>query len=185
MRKTGTVIWFDSAKGFGSLRVEGVGDVLLHRTVVEAAGITSIREGAALDCEIVHKPKGPQVGHIYAVLDPGPEPPVAIDDPPTLHRLSLREPEPSGPLFEAECKWFSRAKGYGFVAALGHDGRHFRAHGPATQARHARTETGPTHLGASRTAAQKAPPQPRSEKSPATSATRCANPRTPAKSKPA
>ena len=119
MRKTGTVKWFDPAKGFGFLTVEGFGDVLLHRTVVEAAGFTSIREGAILDCEIDQKPKGAQVREIHAVLDPGPEPPAASGIPPLNRRQRIPEPEPSGPTFEAKCKWFSRPKGFGFVVALG------------------------------------------------------------------
>ena len=46
MRVTGTVKFFNTAKGFGFIQPEGGGkDVFVHATALEAAGIRSLNEG--------------------------------------------------------------------------------------------------------------------------------------------
>jgi cold shock protein len=121
MRAKGTVKWFDPVKGFGFLVVEGVGDVLLQRAALETLEVDALATGAILDVEIVEKPKGAQVKKILAVVDWG------FKTPPLPAPPAKRAPRPrevlfegaSGSAFEAECKWFSRPKGYGMVAAPG------------------------------------------------------------------
>ena len=51
---TGTVKFFNSAKGFGFIEQEGGGaDVFVHASAVERAGMNSIVEGQKLSFEIV------------------------------------------------------------------------------------------------------------------------------------
>lgn len=70
-RVRGRVQWFDAAKGFGFVVSKDiVGDVLLHRSVLDAIGIDGIREGAVLEFDLVRKLKGPQITRIHAVLAP-------------------------------------------------------------------------------------------------------------------
>jgi CspA family cold shock protein len=46
MRLTGTVKFFNAAKGFGFIQPESGGkDVFVHATALEAAGIRSLKEG--------------------------------------------------------------------------------------------------------------------------------------------
>ena len=46
MRVTGTVKFFNSAKGYGFIQPEGGGkDVFVHATALEQAGIRSLNEG--------------------------------------------------------------------------------------------------------------------------------------------
>ncbi|MBO0766296.1 MAG: cold-shock protein [Hyphomicrobiaceae bacterium] len=46
MRVTGTVKFFNTAKGYGFIQPEGGGkDVFVHATALEAAGIRSLNEG--------------------------------------------------------------------------------------------------------------------------------------------
>jgi CspA family cold shock protein len=46
MRTTGTVKFFNTAKGFGFIQPEGGDkDVFVHATALEAAGISSLNEG--------------------------------------------------------------------------------------------------------------------------------------------
>ena len=45
MRITGTVKWFNNAKGFGFIEREGGSDVFVHISAVERAGLQSLREG--------------------------------------------------------------------------------------------------------------------------------------------
>ena len=51
---TGTVKWFNSAKGFGFIQPDTGGkDVFVHISAVERAGLSSLNEGAKVSYEIV------------------------------------------------------------------------------------------------------------------------------------
>lgn len=52
--QTGTVKWFNSQKGFGFIQPEaGGGDVFVHISAVERAGLRSLVEGQKLGYELV------------------------------------------------------------------------------------------------------------------------------------
>ncbi len=56
---SGTVKWFNAAKGFGFVTCDdGRRDVFVHASVVEAAGLGSLAEGQALTMQVVETPKG-------------------------------------------------------------------------------------------------------------------------------
>ena len=49
----GTVKWFNSQKGFGFIQPdEGGGDVFVHISAVERAGLSSLNEGQKLSFEL-------------------------------------------------------------------------------------------------------------------------------------
>jgi CspA family cold shock protein len=51
---TGTVKWFNEAKGFGFIQPDAGGpDVFVHISAVERAGITDLNEGQKIAYEIV------------------------------------------------------------------------------------------------------------------------------------
>jgi len=50
----GTVKWFNGQKGFGFIQPEdGSGDVFVHISAVERAGMSSLNEGQKISFEIV------------------------------------------------------------------------------------------------------------------------------------
>jgi cold shock protein len=51
---TGTVKWFNPAKGFGFIQPDNGGkDVFVHISAVEKAGLSSLYEGAKVSYEVV------------------------------------------------------------------------------------------------------------------------------------
>jgi len=53
MRQTGTVKFFNSAKGFGFIRpTEGSKDVFVHVSALQAAGISHLEDGQQVSFEI-------------------------------------------------------------------------------------------------------------------------------------
>ncbi len=50
---TGTVKWFNPTKGYGFIQPQGGGkDVFVHISAVEAAGLSSLNEGASVEFEV-------------------------------------------------------------------------------------------------------------------------------------
>ena len=52
---TGTVKWFNTAKGYGFIQPQGGGgkDVFVHISAVERAGLSTLNEGQQVEYEIV------------------------------------------------------------------------------------------------------------------------------------
>ena len=70
MRVTGTVKFFNTAKGFGFITPESGGkDVFVHATALEAAGIRSLNEGDRVGfvLEDDRRGRGKQAGQLQKV----------------------------------------------------------------------------------------------------------------------
>jgi len=51
---TGSVKWFNPAKGYGFIEPEdGGNDIFVHISAVESAGLSSLREGQKIEFEVV------------------------------------------------------------------------------------------------------------------------------------
>jgi len=60
MRTTGTVKWFNDAKGFGFITPEnGSKDCFVHHSAITGSGFKSLAEGDRVEFDIVQGPKGP------------------------------------------------------------------------------------------------------------------------------
>ena len=65
---TGTVKWFNDAKGFGFITQEGGGeDVFVHHTAIQADGFRSLQEGQKVTFEVQRGPKGLQAQNVKPV----------------------------------------------------------------------------------------------------------------------
>lgn len=115
---TGTVKWFDCARGYGFLATDdGEGDVLIHFSVLRELGRRSLPEGATVECLSVDRERGRQAREILN-LDLS----TAIGpDPEEAHRRDANRIDPAslieqaGPPEPVSVKWFNRLKGYGFL----------------------------------------------------------------------
>ena len=61
---TGTVKWFNDAKGFGFLSVEGGKDVFVHHSAILSNGFRSLAEGDRVEFAIENGPKGPSAANV-------------------------------------------------------------------------------------------------------------------------
>jgi CspA family cold shock protein len=64
---TGTVKWFNDAKGFGFITQEGGDDVFVHFSAIQAQGFKSLAEGQRVEFEVTRGPKGPSAANVRAV----------------------------------------------------------------------------------------------------------------------
>jgi CspA family cold shock protein len=56
---TGTVKWFNDAKGFGFIEPEGGGaDVFAHFSAIQMDGFRTLKQGARVAYDLVRGPKG-------------------------------------------------------------------------------------------------------------------------------
>ena len=66
-RITGTVKWFNDAKGFGFISREGGPDVFVHFSAIEGSGFKSLGEGDRVEFDVVQGQKGPQAAEVKKV----------------------------------------------------------------------------------------------------------------------
>jgi CspA family cold shock protein len=62
---TGTVKWFNDAKGYGFIEPDGGGkDVFVHHSSITGEGFKSLSEGAKVEFEIREGQKGPEAANV-------------------------------------------------------------------------------------------------------------------------
>jgi CspA family cold shock protein len=62
---TGTVKWFNDAKGYGFIAPdEGGKDVFVHHTGIAGSGFKTLAEGAKVEFEVREGAKGPEASNV-------------------------------------------------------------------------------------------------------------------------
>ncbi len=69
-RTTGTVKWFDDAKGYGFITPsDGTKDCFVHHSAIQGEGFKSLNEGDRVEFEVVEGKKGPSAENVNKVSD--------------------------------------------------------------------------------------------------------------------
>jgi len=61
---TGTVKWFNEAKGFGFIEQENGPDVFAHFSAIASTGFKTLAEGQKVEFTVEQGPKGPQASNV-------------------------------------------------------------------------------------------------------------------------
>jgi CspA family cold shock protein len=64
---TGTVKWFNDAKGYGFITTATGEDVFVHFSAIQAQGFRSLAEGSQVEFDLVEGPKGLQAANVMPV----------------------------------------------------------------------------------------------------------------------
>ena len=65
---TGTVKWFNDAKGYGFIQPEDGGkDLFVHHTQISGSGFKTLAEGAKVEYEAREGAKGPEASNVVPV----------------------------------------------------------------------------------------------------------------------
>ena len=60
----GTVKWFNDAKGYGFIQVEGGEDVFVHHSSIAGEGFKSLTEVSKVEFEVREGQKGPEATNV-------------------------------------------------------------------------------------------------------------------------
>lgn len=107
-----TVKWFNADKGFGFVAVAGGSEAFMHIRPLEAAGHTTVPEGARLKVRIGQGQKGPQVTEVIEV-----DTSTAQPSSPRRSSAPRLDRSAGGPTEEStgSVKWYNADKGFGFI----------------------------------------------------------------------
>ncbi|SDW01047.1 MULTISPECIES: cold-shock protein [Marinobacter] len=64
---TGTVKFFNEAKGFGFITREGGPDVFVHYSAIQGNGFKTLAEGQQVEFTVTQGQKGPQAENVVAL----------------------------------------------------------------------------------------------------------------------
>jgi cold shock protein len=105
----GKVKWFNPSKGYGFIELsDGSGDAFLHATALSGSGITTLQSGETLELRVAPGQRGPQVTEVISTAAP-PLPRKSSRSPLDRQALEVSVQE------TGTVKWYSAAKGFGFI----------------------------------------------------------------------
>jgi len=70
---TGTVKWFDDAKGYGFIERADGEDVFVHYSAIAGEGYKSLAEGSEVEFDVEEDAKGPRAANVVIIKAAGPD----------------------------------------------------------------------------------------------------------------
>mgnify|MGYP006311290845 CR=1 FL=1 len=67
-RETGTVKWFNDAKGYGFISRDSGDDVFVHFSAIQGGGFRSLQENQRVEFSIEDSPKGPRAVDVRPIV---------------------------------------------------------------------------------------------------------------------
>jgi CspA family cold shock protein len=64
---TGTVKWFNDAKGFGFIRTDDGEEVFVHHSAIQAQGRRTLHEGERVELEVVKGARGLSAANVKSL----------------------------------------------------------------------------------------------------------------------
>ena len=115
-----SVKWYNAEKGFGFIALaDGSGDVFLHVSALEAAGLRAVSPGATLRVRVGQGQKGRQVNQVVSVDESTAEQPQArggSGSGPGQQRFSRTQVDLGSAVeMTGTVKWYNPNKGFGFI----------------------------------------------------------------------
>jgi len=109
---SGTIKWFDVAKGYGFIVPDekGLSDILLHVTILHRDGYQTALEGARIICDARQGERGLQCVRVLS-MDLS-----TAAHPSETEARTRANVIPTSGLERAIVKWFNRNKGFGFLS---------------------------------------------------------------------
>lgn len=71
-KETGTVKWFNDAKGYGFISRDSGDDVFVHYSDITGGGFRSLQEGQRVEFNVEQGDKGPKATNVQALDNPTP-----------------------------------------------------------------------------------------------------------------
>jgi len=119
-----TVKWFNAEKGFGFVAIDGGSDAFLHVRTLQRNGRDTLAPGTTLSIRTQPGLKGIQVSEILEIDDSTAvaERPSRSERPFGRFREDRGEPRTASSVgVTGTVKWYNAQKGFGFIAAEGHE----------------------------------------------------------------
>lgn len=66
-KKTGTVKWFDSKKGYGFIELEGNDDIFVHFSDIVEEGYKSLKDGQKVEFEVEKDDSGEKAKNVTKI----------------------------------------------------------------------------------------------------------------------
>lgn len=106
------VLWFNSDKGFGFVQTPDGNKAFLHIRQLEAAGYTTVGDGAAIKVVIQPGDKGP---HVAEVQEVGEAPQTSAAPPSPRSARPAAHASDAGEEVQGTVKFYNPDKGFGFI----------------------------------------------------------------------